>query len=123
MPTLHPDELTEYKEPDIPSGLTSGPPASEQEEQRNHDDEYRRLFDYSTAVIHLRRIVSSWDQECARTEERRMERDVDVNVEALRQRGELDEDETLIPVRVIDTNIQRELPAYINYLKNSRRIC
>lgn len=122
MPLTHyPEEAVQ--DAVIASGLSKGPPASEQEAQRDADSEYSRMFDYAEAKIHLKRIIDSWSSEVARTEERRMERDVNVNTEALRQRGELDEDETLIPVRVIDTNIQRELPSYINYLKNSRRLC
>jgi hypothetical protein len=92
-------------------------------EQRNQDEEYNKLFDYSTARTHLKRLVDDWKEEITETEERRKTRDVHVNVEELRQRGDIDEDETLVPIRLIDTNIQRELPPYINYLKNSRRLC
>jgi hypothetical protein len=86
------------------------------------------LLLFQNARIHLTRIVDDWKREIEDTNKRRRTRDVDVDVEALRQRSDsgsdpaLDEDETLVPVRVIDTNIQREQPAYINYLKNSRRI-
>lgn len=86
------------------------------------------LMLFQSARIHLTRLVDDWKHEIEQTKLRRMKRDVDVNVEALRQKPDggneaaLDEDETLVPVRVIDTNIQREQPAYINYLKNSRRI-
>lgn len=89
-----------------------------QEEQRERDDE----LNFDTARIHLQRLVKDWGSERQETLMRRAERDVNIDVEALRQKKKLDEDETLIPVRVIDTNIQREQPAYVNYLKNSRRI-
>lgn len=86
------------------------------------EDLKKQTFEYDEARIHLNRIVDNWKQEVDKTDERRKTRDVDINVQQLRSTGKLDEDETLIPDRVIDTNIQREQPPYINYLKNSRRL-
>jgi len=87
------------------------------------DQSEDKMSQWNDARIHLQRLVHDWTDEIEETKIRRETRDIDVNVEDLRQRGDLDEDETLVPVRVIDTNIQREQPAYINYLKNSRRLC
>jgi hypothetical protein len=81
-----------------------------------------KLFDYQEASIHLKRLIGDWKAEVDESQRRRDIRDVDVDVKALRETGRLDEDETLIPVRVIDTNITREQPPYVNYLKNSRRL-
>jgi len=108
------NEITDN--PEAP-GLPTDPV---QVEQKAELDE---LFDFNTARIQLKRMIDDWDHEVKQTELRRLKRDVNIDVEALRQKKKLDEDETLIPVRVIDTNIQREQPAYVNYLKNSRRIC
>lgn len=80
------------------------------------------MLDFTQARIHLQRLVSDWKSEIEETETRRKIRDVEIDVEQLRKEGKLDEDETLVPVRVVDVNIQREQPAYINYLKNSRRL-
>jgi hypothetical protein len=88
-------------------------------EQQEHD----KLMQFSQARIALKRLVDDWQTEVTKTQQRRDTRDVAVDVEALRRDGSIDEDETIIPVRIIDTNIQRELPPYINYLKNSRRLC
>lgn len=96
------------------TGVSSGSDQSSTED---------KMLVWNDAAIHLRRLVQTWTEEVENTKIRRETRDVDVDVEDLRQRGDLDEDETLVPVRVIDTNIQREQPAYINYLKNSRRLC
>lgn len=85
-------------------------------------DEQDKMFIFTDARIHLDRIIRDWDTEVADTEVRRKTRKVEIDIEGLRQKGDLDEDETIIPVRVIDTNIQREQPPYINYLKNSRRL-
>jgi hypothetical protein len=95
----------------------------DQQQDPSQDNEQDKMFDFSTARIHLQRLVEDWQVEIEDTDVRRKTRDVEVDVEGLRQKGELDEDETLVPIRVIDTNIQREQPPFINYLKNSRRLC
>jgi hypothetical protein len=86
------------------------------------DEQKEQLVDFSRAKVFLKRIVNDWDSEVKQTDIRRSIRDIDVDNESLRKAGKLDEDESLIPDRVIDTNIQREIPPFINYLKNSRRL-
>lgn len=54
--------------------------------------------------------------------ENRRARTLDLDIEDLQKRGRLDEDETIIPVRVIDTNINAELPPYIRYLITPPRV-
>ena len=105
--------------------LVSGSPlvvSDPQQEGNKSEDEQDKMFIYNDAKVHLQRIVSDWDTEVQDTEVRRKMRKLEIDVEGLRQKNELDEDESFIPVRIVDTNIQRELPPYINYLKNSRRI-
>lgn len=106
-----------------PSGASSAienvvpaPLASFEEEQ------LRQLQDWDYARVYVKRLVDDWKTEVDSTEERRKTRDIDIDVQALRNDGSLDEDETLIPDRVIDENITREQPPFVNYLKNSRRI-
>src|ERR1041385_4125901 len=91
--------------------------------QPGEDDEQNKMFDFSQARIHLVRIIEDWSTEAEDTEVRRKTRDIEIDTEGLRQKGDLDEDETIIPVRVIDQNITREQPAVVNYLINSRRLC
>lgn len=86
------------------------------------DDQREQLVDFSKAKTYLTRIVDDWSDEVKQTENRRNIRDIDIDNVNLRKSGKLDEDESLIPDRVIDTNIQREIPPFINYLKNSRRL-
>lgn len=80
------------------------------------------VMDFAKARLRFKTLVDQWRLEADETDERRRTRDVNVSVQNLRNDGSLDEDETIIPDRVIDTNIQREQPPYINYLKNSRRL-
>lgn len=81
-----------------------------------------KLFNFDQASIGLRQIRDQWKGEIAETDGRRKTRDINIDVDALRESGDIKEDETFIPVRIIDTNIKREQPAFINYLRNSRRI-
>src|SRR6266576_3498506 len=103
---------------ELPSTLTG-----KQEPPPGSDKEQDKMFNWSEAYVHLKRMIDDWNTEVEDTEVRRKTRKVELDVEGLRQKGDLDEDETIVPVRTIDINIQRELPAYVNYLKNSRRIC
>lgn len=82
-----------------------------------------KMFDWREASIHINRMIRSWEEESSETCARRKKRKVSINIDELHQTGKLDEDETIVPVRVIDTNISREIPTYVNYIKNSRRIC
>ena len=87
------------------------------------DVEQEKFFNYASSLVHLKRLIDDWHTEVEDSEVRRKTRDVEIDVEGLRQKGDLDEDETIVQVRVIDTNITREQPPYINYIKNSRRLC
>lgn len=86
------------------------------------DEEQKSLMDFSTAKIYLTTLVSQWRDEEQRTEAQRLTRDIEFNIDQLRETGDIDDDECFIPERIIDSNIQREMPSYINFLKNSRRI-
>lgn len=58
----------------------------------------------------------------ARTRDNRLIRRSTVDVKGLQQRGVLAADETIIPVRVVDENVTRELPKHLAFLKQSRRL-
>ena len=86
------------------------------------EDEQQKMLDFQSARVHLDRIIRDWDTEVEDTEIRRKTRKVEIDLEGLRQKGDMDEDETMVPQRLIDSNISREEPPYVNYIKNSRRI-
>lgn len=86
------------------------------------DEDYQKELSFSAIKSNLNHLVTSWKAEQEETVVRRKIRKIELDVEQMRKDGSIDEDETFIPVRVIDTNIQREQPPYINYLKNSRRL-
>ena len=111
----------------IDSATPSAPITSASDPSNNQaaaiaDEEQKQLIDFQTARIYLQSLVTRWKDEEQRTEANRLTRDIEFNIDALRETGDIDDDECFIPERIIDGNIQREMPSYINYLKNSRRI-
>ena len=86
------------------------------------DDEYERLFDFNTARLYLKDLIDQWGTERTQTSVRRKIRKIEVDIDEERRLGKIGQDETFIPVRVIDTNIKREQPPFVNYLKQSRRL-
>lgn len=80
------------------------------------------FFVYERAKIHINLLIDSWSKEIDNTKNRRNERKLDIDIDSFRSKGKIASDETFIPERVIDTNIKREQPAYINFLKQSSRL-
>ena len=85
------------------------------------EDAYE-LFIYDKAIIRLKQRISSWEEDIEKTKARRKERYVSVDVNDLRKSGDIAKDETFVPDRVIDTNIRREAPAFVAFLKQTRRL-
>lgn len=77
---------------------------------------------YSKEKPYLIKLLNEWKSEIDDTTERREVRFVEFDVEDLQRRELLQQDETFIPIRVINTNISREEPLYVRYLKGARRI-
>jgi len=79
-------------------------------------------FAYTYMCDKARALIKDWEGEKRETELRRRQRKLEVSLEQLHQEGRLKADETLIAVRVIDENIRKEQPLYMNYLTGSRRL-
>lgn len=80
------------------------------------------MLDYSNAQTRIDNLVQNWTSNVEWTKERRNLRNLRLNIKELRDRGTLKQNETIVPIRVIDTNISRELPPFIAYLKQSKRL-
>ncbi len=74
------------------------------------------------AEAKLKDLEQQWSTEIAETERRRKFRNVEINVPDLRRTKAISADETIIPVRVANTNIERILPPMVAYLKQARRV-
>lgn len=81
------------------------------------------FFNFTEIKTRLNATIQSFNTaELAETEIRRKLRAVDVNVKQMKETGALAKDETYIPIRTIDTNISREKPPFVSYLKQPQRL-
>ena len=80
------------------------------------------LLEYSTAKPIINTIVSDWRTELVKVEARRNIRFLEIDVDQMRESGELEDDETFVPMRVVDDNIRKEQAAYVNYLTQAQKI-
>jgi len=86
------------------------------------DKDFQDLMDFRTAKVRLQILIADFQPVIQRAKDNRSDRFKDINIKALRDKQELKPDQFLLPVRAIESNIRREQPAYINYLKQSRRL-
>lgn len=86
-------------------------------------NERARLFEFSQCEARLRSLINTWDTIISAAERRRIVRNIEVDIESLVRQGKMRSDETLVPIRVIDNNIQKEKPSLINFVKQSPRLC
>ena len=83
---------------------------------------YNTFFLYSEAKTYINTLLDTWEDEIAKTEERRKERKIDADIKSMRAEKKLAPDEFFIPDRVIDKNISREQPIFIQFLSQSKRL-
>jgi hypothetical protein len=104
-------------------GLGAMAPTPEMEAEMAKTKEYENeLMDFSKFVVIGKELKNQWSQEISRTEEARELRKFECDPEAMRERNEIGEDETYVADRVIDTNIKREQPAFLNFLTAARNV-
>jgi len=82
------------------------------------DKDFTKYEDATTQIRELLDVVSALESTAM---ENRNSRKLDINVDAEREGGHLDEDEFLVPAHIIDTNIRREQSKYVAYVTGSRR--
>lgn len=80
------------------------------------------LNDYTKLRERFDKLIREWEPEVRNTRDRRKLRKLDLDVESLQNTGVLASDETLIPIRVIESRIKKEQPSYVAYLTKSRRL-
>lgn len=84
--------------------------------------EYQKLFDYHQAHDRIDKLIKAWSPEKEKTKIRRNMRHIEVDIDQLHRSGKLKAADTLIPVRVIDSGMEKEKPPYISFLTQSRRL-
>ena len=80
------------------------------------------LMDYQKAKVRIDKLITSWNGIKDQAKSRRLERYINLDVKQLRASGEIDEDETFIPQRIIDSNILRDKADAMNFLNASKRL-
>ena len=80
------------------------------------------LLQFDLVKDRIYQLIKEWTPEQLKTDFRRRQRKIDVNIDELHAKGKLKPDETLIPIRVIDSNIAKEEPPYVAFIKQSRRL-
>jgi hypothetical protein len=85
-------------------------------------EQEKNYLNFDTARGKIDKLIQDWDKEDKATQKRRRQRFLDINIQALQEKNKLKADETIISRREIDSNIRRELPPFLSYLKQSRRL-
>lgn len=81
------------------------------------------FLDWTYAKTKLTALRDTWNGgELKETQIRRDLRSVRVDVDAERASGEIEEDETYVPIRIIDSNIIKEAAPFIEYLTQPDRL-
>ena len=96
----------------------SGQQVENQEVLEGDDD----FLSYEKAKLRIDKLIADFDVEVRNTLYNRNNRQKKIDIAALRNAGKLKEHQYLIPMRIIDSNIKREQPAFVNYLKSSKRL-
>ena len=82
------------------------------------DKDLTKYEDAATPIQGLLSVIGTLESTAL---ENRNSRKLDIDVDAERSDGHLDEDEVLVPAHIIDTNIRREQSKYVAYVTGSRR--
>jgi len=82
------------------------------------DKDLTKYEDAATPIQGLLSVIGTLETTAL---ENRNSRKLDIDVDAERSDGHLDEDEFLVPAHIIDTNIRREQSKYVAYVTGSRR--
>lgn len=77
---------------------------------------------YESAKLRIDALITDFTHQIDLANKNRERRFKELDVEKLKKEKKIAPNEFMIPMRVIDSNIRREQPAFFNYLKQSRRL-
>lgn len=83
---------------------------------------YKNYFDYLLVKPRLDNLIGDWSYYRTRALENRNARYIKLDPEELRQKGAIQQSETMIPIRTIDTNIKREKADAMAFLNSANRL-
>jgi hypothetical protein len=117
MPTFfNPSILSEDSDSDVQTS-----PIRE-EDLINEENEFKRLFNFDRSRTRLHKLVRDWEEIRRKAEDNRLKRNFEIDADRARADGELEEDDVIISMRVINENMEKEKPAYVRFLRKSRRL-
>lgn len=105
-----------------PEILPPVPPVTPTVEITTEQKDYNDVMMFSSAKARLQQMVSDFQPQVNRVKQNWKDRYKEVETAQLRKAGMIPQYAHMVPVRSIDANIRRQQPAYVNYLKQSRRL-
>lgn len=79
-------------------------------------------MNYDELKTKVNSLIGDWKELLEKSKFRRDKRTVDIDIQKERASGNLEEDETMIIIRRIHTNIERAKPRYMQYLRGVDRL-
>ncbi len=107
--------------PAAPATAPETPNSDQDAIARKKKEEKDRLFTHGEAKKRIDELINHFVPIKQKTLARRKIRNIEIDVEALKQTGELTDDETITSIRVCDSTIEKEKPSYLAFIKQSRR--
>lgn len=77
---------------------------------------------FSAIKVRLDRRITDWSEYCTKAKQNRVDRYLEFDVEAARRAKDIEEDETIVPTRVIDSNLVREKADAMSFLNSGKRL-
>jgi hypothetical protein len=119
MDPLNRTPATSFEQPQVP--FTDLDFSNGVDTPEIQDDNYKRLFEYQRARTKLIQMTQDWSSIKKQAEVNRSMRKIEVDMEVMRSNGYLKPDECLIPIHVIDENVRKEQPQFLQYILGSER--
>lgn len=80
------------------------------------------LLDYTKAKVRIDALIGDWDHIKTLAKDNRNQRAIKLDVRRMRESGDIAQDATFAPQRVIDNNIIRDKADAMNFLSGSHRL-
>lgn len=84
------------------------------------EQKQKQLEEFRKIQRRAKLLKASWGEEIKEVEVRRQLREISIDIWKERRLGNLTNSETVIPQRIIDDNIRKEAPAFINFIVKPR---
>jgi len=107
------------------TGATLKAPEASIDNVQEAEDPILNQNDFATfesAKLRIDKLISDFTFQIDTAAKNRDKRFKELDIEKLKKEKKISPNEFMIPMRIIDSNIRREQPAFFSYLKQSRRL-